>query len=104
MVIPPERSALAWLARLPNASPAAAAIAVSNTMIAITHGIGPDKRVCGTSWVSELPKTTAPTVRRRSTKPRESVGGALIAGESRLGAGDNAAPRSDRTAARDRAA
>ena len=107
-VIPPARSALACPARLVSARPPAAATTVSSTMIAMTHGIGPERRVCGTSCASDAPEIASLTVRSRAMMARGRVGGALIVCQppTPLGpaAADSAARRSDRTIGPDRAA
>ena len=64
-VIPRESSASVATAVLRSESPAAAAITVSATMIAITQGIGPARRGSGTSRASLLPDwSRQPPIRR----------------------------------------
>jgi hypothetical protein len=64
-VIPPDSSSAAFRAVLASARPAAAAITVRATMIAMTQGIGPARRPCWTSRSSppdseRQPRVSAP--------------------------------------------
>src|SRR4029078_7692839 len=93
-VTPPEIALLALLATLLSARPAAAAITVSATMIAITHGIGPARRACCSRPERSAPKRgwlrRITALRAISRAPPAAAG--------------NAGRRSDRPAAPCRAA
>ena len=91
-VTPPDSSASAARAVLRNDSPVAAASTVRATMIAITQGIGPDRRACGTSRASPPPEVGR-QLRAKAEAPGSFRFIPASGATGRGGAAESAAPR-----------
>src|SRR5688572_13438560 len=99
--MPPDSSAVVDVAAFRRASPPAAAITVNATMMAITHGTGPESRDCGISCPSPVP---AKLFQPRAALSVMKRGSFMTAAPRQDGAADSAAPRWDQTGVRDPAA